>query len=271
MTNKDMIIIGSVLTSVISTVVAVVSKNRAETANLKAARAIEEAAEAKAKAARTVEDVNTLCKRLDTTFDDIASRTTIEISDELIDSVVSKMAERKVDRVIPGKVNTAVKVIENDITARLRADIDKKVDAVAPEIEEKLRNELEGLSIDDIRKKVIADATTSAKEEALREIEREKNSAISDMASKVRELDRAKDSAISELNNQKRNLINDLEKIETNLEDELEDKAADLADELKDAAEEKFEEELDNLTTRYKSRLDDVSNIYASLANKITK
>lgn len=185
--------------------------------------------------------VSKLCKRLGATFDDIESRTTFEISDKLIDEVVSAMAERKLDRVIPTKVQETVDGIKAEAILKIKNDISAKVKALEPEIEKKLTEQVAGVSIDEAHKTVIEKAAKDAKTEYLNDIRREKDS-----------------------------LIGDLSDYQKEMKDKIEDAADDLIDKLENDGEERFNSELDNLTTRYKSRLDDVSNIYASLANKIT-
>ena len=185
--------------------------------------------------------VSKLCKRLGATFDDIESRTTFEISDKLIDEVVSAMAERKLDRVIPTKVQETVDGIKAEAILKIKNDISAKVKALEPEIEQKLTEQVAGVSIDEAHKTVIEKAAKDAKTEYLNDIRREKDS-----------------------------LIGDLSDYQKEMKDKIEDAADDLIDKLENDGEERFNAELDNLTTRYKSRLDDVSNIYASLANKIT-
>ena len=185
--------------------------------------------------------VSKLCKRLGATFDDIESRATFEISDKLIDEVVSAMAERKLDRVIPTKVQETVDGIKAEAILKIKNDISTKVKALEPEIEQKLTEQVAGVSIDEAHKTVIEKAAKDAKTEYLNDIRREKDS-----------------------------LIGDLSDYQKEMKDKIEDAADDLIDKLENDGEERFNSELDNLTTRYKSRLDDVSNIYASLANKIT-
>lgn len=186
--------------------------------------------------------VSKLCKRLGASLDVIESKTTFEISDKLIDSVVSDMAERKLDRVIPGKVQETVDGIKAEAILKIRKEVTDKVEALKPEIEAKLRGQVDGVSIDSAQKAVIEKAAKSAKEEYLNDIRREKEA-----------------------------LIGDLNSYQRDMKGEIEDRVDDIVDDLEDKAKDKFDTELETLTTRYKSRLDDVSDIYASLANKIVK
>ena len=186
--------------------------------------------------------VSKLCKRLGGSLDDIESRTTFEISDKLIDSVVSDMAERKLDRVIPGKVQETVDGIKAEAILKIRKEVTDKVEALKPEIEEKLRGQVEGVTIDSAHREVIEKAAKNAKEEYLGDIRREKEA-----------------------------LIKDLNSYQSDMKDDIQDRVDDVLDELEEKAKDKFETELETLTTRYKSRLDDVSDIYASLASKIVK
>ena len=186
------------------------------------------------------DEINRLYEKLNMTLSDIEKRSTIEISDSLIDSVVASMAERKLDRVIPGKVQEAVENIKAQSVMKIRTDIEKKVTEMKPEIESKLRTQLGAVSIDDTKTEIVERAISSAKRDVLDSIQRTKDHAI-----------------------------REIEDYEKKMEDEIEDKVEDIIDDLEDKAEDRFDEELDTLTTRYKSRLDDVSSIYASLANKI--
>lgn len=179
-------------------------------------------------------------EKLNMSLTDIEKRSTIEISDSLIDSVVASMAERKLDRVIPGKVQEAVENIKAQSVMKIRTDIEKKVTEMKPEIESKLRTQLGAVSIDDTKTEIVERAISSAKRDVLDDVQRTKDHAI-----------------------------REIEDYEKKMEDEIEDKVEDIIDDLEDKAEDRFDEELDTLTTRYKSRLDDVSSIYASLANKI--
>ena len=131
--------------------------------------------------------------------------------------------------------------IKAEAILKIKNDISTKVKALEPEIEQKLSEQVAGVSIDEAHKTVIEKAAKDAKTEYLNDIRREKDS-----------------------------LIGDLSDYQKEMKDKIEDAADDLIDKLENDGEERFNDELDNLTTRYKSRLDDVSNIYASLANKIT-
>lgn len=186
------------------------------------------------------EKLDRLYEKLNMSLNDIEKRSTIEISDSLIDSVVASMAERKLDRVVPGKVQAAVDGIHAESVMKIRNDIEKKVTEMTPEIESKLRTQLGAVSIDPIKTEIVEKAISSAKREVLDDVQRTKDHAI-----------------------------REIEEYEKKMEDEIEDKVEDIIDDLEDKAEDRFDEELDTLTTRYKSRLDDVSSIYASLANKI--
>lgn len=210
MTNKDMLMGGGIITSIVL-------------------------------GATSLMKVTKLCKRLGASLDDIESRTSFEISDKLIDEVVSAMAERKLDRVIPSKVQETVDSIKADAILKIKNDISAKVKALEPEIEKKLKDQVDGVSIDDAHSAVIERAAKDAKNEYLNDIRREKDA-----------------------------LIGDLRDYQKDMKDEINDKVEEIVTKLEDDGETRFEEELDDLTTRYKSRLDDVSNIYASLANKIT-
>ena len=186
--------------------------------------------------------VDRICNRLDASFEEIQARTVIDISDDLIDSVVSDMAKRKVDRVIPKSVDDAVAKIKDETISIMRNDVLNKVNCLAPVIEKDLQEQLGRVSIDDMKKAVIDKAVEDAKREYLADIRS------------------AKDDQIEEL-----------KMYYKVMKDEIDDKVDDIVEDLQDMAEDKFKEELDDLTTRYKSRLDDVSNIYASFANKVTK
>lgn len=186
--------------------------------------------------------VSKLCKRLNASLDDIERKTTFEISDELVDEVVTDMAKRKLDRVIPAKIQEAVDDIKKEEIKLIEGEIRAKVDEKKPEIMERLGKMVEDVRIDKIKAEVVEKAAKKAQEEVIEEIKMEKDSMV--------------------------NLIRNYEK---QMESDIEDRVEDVMDELEDDAKDKFNEELDNLTTRYKSRLDDVSNIYSSLANKITR
>jgi hypothetical protein len=186
--------------------------------------------------------VSRLCRRLNTSLDDIERKTTFEISDELVDEVVSDMAKRKLDRIIPAKVQETVDDIKKDAIKTIESEIKTKVTEIKPEIAGQLNKMVDDVRIDKIKAEVIENAAEKAKKEVINDIRNEKDSMI--------------------------NLIRNYEK---QMEGEIEDHVEDVMDDLESDAKDKFEEELDNLTTRYKSRLDDVSSIYSSLANKMTR
>lgn len=194
------------------------------------------------KARKASKKVDDICNRLEMCFDDIQNRSSIEISDGLIDSVVRNAAERQLDRVIPGEVKKAVDSVRDDAWKNVRTDISRKVDALAPSIESKLDSEMGRVSIDEMRKAVVEKAAEKATKECIEDIRQ------------------VKATQISEIKEYAKNKKNDI--------DEAVD---DIIEDLQDKADDRFDEELDDLTTKYKSRLDDVSNIYSSLANKIMK
>ena len=204
-----------------------------------------------------ISKVNRLCKRLNASLDDIESRTTISVSDQIIDDVVAGLVKRKTEQTVTTKVNNAVEKLyeqtEYDIKMYLvnanetaRRKIDAAVTKAEPDIKAKLEREIKDVSIDRAKREVIEEAIDRAKRDLLRD------------------LDDAKDDAIKDIERKCDDIKDELEKsIDENIDDVVED--------LKAEAEDKFEEELDNLTSRYKNRLDDVSDIYASFASKIAK
>lgn len=186
--------------------------------------------------------VNRLCRRLNASLDDIENKTTFEISDDLVDEVVTDMAKRKLERVIPAKVQETVDSIKEDAIETIRKELKWEVDKLKPELGAKLTKMVEDVRIDKIKAEVIEKAAANAQKEVINDIRAEKDQ-----------------------------MIDRIKNYEKEMESEIEDHVEDVMDNLEDEAKDKFNEEIDNLTTRYKSRLDDVSSIYSSLASKITR
>lgn len=213
MTNKDMVIIGGAIAGVATIAVAM--------------------------ATAALSKVNRLCNRLNASLDEIEAKTTISVSDQLIDEVVTSMAERSLNKTVPTAVNKAVDNIKQETITRIKNDIDAEVVKYAPEIKTKLYDQVKDVKIDNMQKEVVQLAAIRAKKGILDSLENEKNDAIRDIRRKCDE--KCTD---------------------------LIDAADELKDKLEDEAKDKFDEKVDDITSRYKGRLDDISTIYSSLANK---
>lgn len=188
--------------------------------------------------------VSRLCKRLNSSLDEIEARTTISVSDDIVDGIVERVAERTFNKVIPAKVEKTVEAVKKDACQAIENDIHEKVKAASPEIEATLKKRLGEVNIDKAKEKVILEAVASATKRAQHDISSEVYEAISQIHEKRDEL-------------------------KSDMEDEIKDSVRDLKRELEDDIKERFEEELDNLTAKYKGRLDDMSTIYSSIANKM--
>jgi hypothetical protein len=214
MTNKDMLFIGTIIaaTATVAMGIAVAAINK----------------------------VNRLCNRLNTSLDEIESKTTIAVSDQLIDDVVTSMAERSLNKTVPTAVNKAVDSIKASTIERIESDIVLEVDKYSPEIKEKLYKQIQDVKIDNMQQEVVQLAARRAKKDIIDRLESEKNEAIREIRRKSEEMC-----------------------------DDLSDAADELKDKLEDEAKDKFDEKVDDITSRYKGRLDDISTIYSSFANKL--
>ena len=201
--------------------------------------------------------ISQLCRRLNTSLDDIESRTTISVSEQIIDTVVADVAKRKVEQTVTTKVNKAVEDLKASTDRRIQLEmnaayasaktkLEKVVEKEEPSIRSRLETDLRNVSIDKVKKEVIEEAVGRAKVEALRDLRSTLTSAISELEDKADDL-------------------------KDEMEEHIKEEVDDIIDDLKDDCEDRFKNELDNLTSRYKNRLDDVSDIYASFANKIAK
>lgn len=214
MTNKDMVIIGGAIAGVATIAVAM--------------------------ATAALSKVNRLCNRLNASLDEIEAKTTISVSDQLIDEVVTSMAERSLNKTVPTAVNKAVDNIKQETITRIKNDIDAEVVKYAPDIKTKLYDQVKDVKIDNMQKEVVQLASIRAKREILDNLDTEKNDAIHEIRRKA-----------------------------DDLKDELQDAADDMKRELEDEAKDKFDEKVEDITSRYKGRLDDISTIYSSFANKL--
>lgn len=214
MTNKDMVIIGGAIAGV--------------------------ATIAAAMATAALSKVNRLCNRLNASLDEIEAKTTISVSDQLIDEVVTSMAERSLNKTVPTAVNKAVDNIKQETITRIKNDIDAEVVKYAPEIKTKLYDQVKDVKIDNMQKEVVQLAAIRAKKGILDSLDTEKNDAIHEIRRKA-----------------------------DDLKGELQDAADDMRRELEDEAKDKFDEKVEDITSRYKGRLDDISTIYSSFANKL--
>ena len=213
MTNKDILFIGTIIagTATVALGIAVTAINK----------------------------VNRLCNRLNASLDEIESKTTIAVSDQLIDDVVTSMAERSLNKTVPTAVNKAVDSIKASTIERIESDIALEAVKYSPEIKEKLYKQVQDVKIDNMQKEVVQLAANKAKKDIIDRLENEKNDAIREIRRKCEEMC-----------------------------DDLSDAADELKDKLEDEAKDKFDEKVDDITSRYKGRLDDISTIYSSLANK---
>ena len=193
-----------------------------------------------AMATAALSKVNRLCNRLNASLDEIEAKTTISVSDQLIDEVVTSMAERSLNKTVPTAVNKAVDNIKQETITRIKNDIDAEVVKYAPEIKMKLYDQVKDVKIDNMQKEVVQLASIRAKREILDSLDTEKNDAIHEIRRKA-----------------------------DDLKDELQDAADDMKCELEDEAMDKFDEKVEDITSRYKGRLDDISTIYSSFANKL--
>jgi glutamate-1-semialdehyde aminotransferase len=193
-----------------------------------------------AMATAALSKVNRLCNRLNASLDEIEAKTTISVSDQLIDEVVTSMAERSLNKTVPTAVNKAVDNIKQETITRIKNDIDAEVAKHAPEIKTKLYDQVKDVNIDKFDKEVVQLAAIRAKREILDSLDTEKNDAIHEIRRKA-----------------------------DDLKDELQDAADDMKRELEDEAKDKFDEKVEDITSRYKGRLDDISTIYSSFANKL--
>jgi hypothetical protein len=214
MTNKDMLFIGTIIarTATVALGIAVTAINK----------------------------VNRLCNRLNASLDEIESKTTIAVSDQLIDDVVTSMAERSLNKTVPTAVNKAVDNIKQESITRIKNGIDAEVVKYAPEIKTKLYDQVKDVKIDNMQKEVVQLAAIKVKKGIL-------DSLVTEQDDAIREIRRKRD----------------------DLKDELQDAVDDMKRELEDEAKDKFDEKVEDITSRYKGRLDDISTIYSSFANKL--
>ena len=250
MMNKELIIFGGI--SVLATVFGLV-------ATITAKEAYDNAKDA-------MTDVNRLCKRLNASLDDLDSRTTISVSDEIINNVVEEKAQRTFDKVIPPMVDKEVTKIKNETMDLISESIKTKVDEYGPTIRDNLKKQVGEVSIEKEKARVLRTAVDEAKMSLLKDLKKEKDEAIdaiySERRTSVDEISDKCDELKTELENKVKDKVDDLI-------DGMEDMVEKKEEELDKKADEKFNDLLDSASSSYKNRMYDMDTIYSAFAGKM--
>ena len=183
--NKDMVMVGG---GSIVGIIALAAFSVAKRAVRAAEEANKRADQAEAWAKTSDDIIGKLSEKLNMSLMDIEKRTTIDISDSLIDDVVATMAERKLDRVIPGKVQDAVDSIKAEAIKKIKTDISEAVAKSEPEIKNTLEGQVRNVSIDDMKRAVIDKAAKEAKDESLHQIRRETDHQLEEIQNYARHM-----------------------------------------------------------------------------------
>ena len=111
----------------------------------------------------TKKKVDKVCKRLDTTIDDLSDKDmTIDISKEIVDAAVKERVDKEVRVMVPSACRQAIKeatgVFKEEVTREINAQYNDIKGEVAREVKQKVGN----IDLNDVKKQVIADARAEA-------------------------------------------------------------------------------------------------------------
>lgn len=112
----------------------------------------------------TFDKMNRACKGLDTTVNDLANRTEIDIPEALIERVAEKAVEKTVKR----KIDTAASEAVIKVSGEMRTEIKKHVDSVYSDLKDsvtkEIRRQVNNLDIGELKDEVKEEAKEAALE-----------------------------------------------------------------------------------------------------------
>lgn len=101
---------------------------------------------------------NDLADKLDRAIDGIASRTPVEIQDDIIRRAAKKAVEDKVDSAVSRAVNGLSNQMHSDISTMLRRDVSKVYDTVKDSMKDLAMKEVRAIDYGKLQKDVITEA-----------------------------------------------------------------------------------------------------------------
>lgn len=122
-----------------------------------------------------------MAKKLDLSIDDLAKKTPVEISDEMIEKAVRTATDREVK----AAVHKATSGVENTATATLKAETKKAVEAATEKIAEQVGEEISKQVADIDKSKLQTVVTKRAEDKIVSDFNHELDGIISDARSRA--------------------------------------------------------------------------------------
>lgn len=108
--------------------------------------------------------LNDVAGKLDTSVEDLARKSRIDIPDKVIQDAVMDAADRKYDKAMMDATKTAIQKARNDIDSKITAVVNQEFEAQKSEVAKELRHKINSLDISTIRKQVVEEAKDTAAE-----------------------------------------------------------------------------------------------------------
>lgn len=103
----------------------------------------------------TFEKMHRISKKLDSTIDDMAESTEIDISERLVASAVDKAVEKEVGRAVKCAVDDVIRTVKNDIRTEVKTSVNAVYFDIKASVTKEVSRQVGEIDIDDIREDVI--------------------------------------------------------------------------------------------------------------------
>ena len=188
--------------------------------------------------------VSSLCRRLGKSLDEIESKTSINVADEIVDDVVERVTERYFNKVVPAKVDATIIEIKKEAVKNISNEIHDKVDEFGPEIRTNLRNQVGDVDIEKFKKQAIEETIQRTTKQLLAELQNAKADALKAIAKERDDLIRA-------------------------MKDDVREDTRKMKNELREFSEKAYRDAVDDMTIRMKDQCSNINVVWSALANKM--
>lgn len=188
--------------------------------------------------------ITRLCNKLNKSMDDIESRTSINVADEIVDDVVERVTERYFNKVVPAKVDSTLNEIKKETVKHISDELHDKVDEYGPEVEANLQKQVGQVSIEKFQEKVVETSIEKATKQIIQDLQNVKAEAI-------------------------RNIKKEEDRLIRDMKDDVSSDVRDMKSGLKEHSEKAYKDATDDMVLRMKDQMGNIGTVWAALSSKM--
>lgn len=100
--------------------------------------------------------------RINKTVDDVAKGVEVSVDDAIIREAVEKAVEREVKVKVERSCNTAIELVQHDISASVNKAVEEKLEAISGDVDFEIKKQIAEIDISKAKEKVIREASDKA-------------------------------------------------------------------------------------------------------------